>query len=342
MLRFNPLFRYFAFGLLFFSSCTLDKTPPVMVVTPYEFDLPDGFPIPDISTEKTLSQERIALGKMLFHDVRLSRDNTISCASCHLQESAFADHNPVSVGIEGRIGFRNSPTLVNVAYHPYFFKEGGNTSLEAQAFGPIEDHREMDFSTAGIILKLQDDLEIQEMSYTAFGRAFDNFVIVNALGSFQRTIISANSRYDDFFYKNNINALTNSEKRGLALFKSERTQCQKCHGGFDFSEYAIVNNGTYANYEDKGLARITQDSSDVGKFKVPTLRNIELTYPYMHNGGYPTLESVIERYNLGGFNHPNQSEFIKPLNLTETEKMDLIAFLKSLTDWDLINNPAFK
>ena len=328
--------------LLFLSSCDTEEMPPVMVVTPYEFDLPDGFPIPNISAEKALSQERIALGKKLFHDVRLSRDNTIACVSCHLQKDAFADHNPVSVGIEGRIGFRNSPTLVNVAYHPYFFKEGGNSSLESQAFGPIEHHDEMDFTTAGIIEKLQNDPEIEEMSYIAFGRKLDNFVIVNALGAFQRTIISANSSYDDYFYKNNTNALTDSEKRGLALFKSERTQCQKCHGGFDFSEYAIVNNGAYTNYEDAGLARITQDSADVGKFKVPTLRNVELTYPYMHNGEYPTLESVIEHYNQGGFNHRNQSEFIQPLNLTTDEKNDLIAFLKSLTDWELINNVAFQ
>ena len=335
------LFNYFIILLLFFSSCDTEELPPVMVVTPYEFDLPNGFPIPDIPVNKALSQERIALGKKLFYDKRLSRDNSIACASCHLQEDAFADHNPVSIGIEGRIGFRNSPTLVNVAYHPYFFKEGGNKSLESQAFAPIEDHNEMDFSTAGIIEKLQHDPEIETMSYVAFGRAFDNFVIVNALGAFQRTIISSNSPYDDYFYRNNTNALTDSEKRGLALFKSERTQCQTCHGGFDFSEYAIVNNGAYANYEDAGLARITEDSTDIGKFKVPTLRNIELTYPYMHDGTYPTLESVIEHYNQGGFNHSNQSEFIQPLNLTTEEKNDLIAFLKSLTDWNLINNPAF-
>lgn len=337
----NNSLKYISIITLFLSSCNFDETPPVMVVTPYEFDLPEGVLIPDIPIEKALSQERIALGKKLFYDVRLSRDNTISCASCHLQKEGFADHHPISIGIEGRIGFRNSPTLVNVAYHPYFFKEGGNASLEGQAFGPIEDHREMDFSTAGIIEKLKNDHEIQEMSYIAFGRKFDNFVIVNALGAFQRTIISANSRYDDFFYKKNENALTDAEKRGWVLFKSERTQCEKCHGGFDFSEYAIVNNGSYANYEDRGLARITQDSADVGKFKVPTLRNVELTYPYMHNGEYSTLESVIEHYNRGGFGHPNQSEFIEPLHLTEEEKADLIAFLKSLTDWDLANNPAF-
>lgn len=338
----NNLLKYISIITLLLSSCNFDETPPLMVVTPYEFDLPEGFPIPNIPTEKRLSQERIALGKKLFYDKRLSRDNTISCASCHLQKEGFADHNPVSIGIEGRVGFRNSPTLINVAYHPYFFKEGGNTSLESQAFGPIEDHREMDFSTAGIIEKLKNDHEVQEMSYTAFGRIFDNFVIVNALGAFQRTIISANSRYDDFFYKNDENALTDSEKRGLALFKSDKTNCQKCHGGFDFSEYAIINNGTYEHYLDKGLARITQDSADVGKFKVPTLRNVELTYPYMHNGAYSTLESVIEHYNRGGFGHPNQSEFIQPLNLTEEEKTDLIAFLKSLTDWELVNNPAFE
>lgn len=312
-----------------------------MTETPYEFNLPAGVPFPPIPSDRAVTLERVALGKQLFYDKRLSRNETISCGSCHLQSEGFADHHPISIGIDNRIGFRNSPTLINVAYHPYFFREGGNNSLESQVFGPIEDHREMDFSTIGIIERLKDDENIQTLSHQAFGKSLDNFVIVRALSAFERTLISANSKYDRFKYWGENEALTISEQRGMSLFFSTRLNCGSCHGGFDFSEYAIVNNGAFASFDDHGLARITADSSDIGKFKVPTLRNIELTAPYMHNGTYNSLEEVIERYNQGGFGHPNQSSLIQSLQLSEQEKSDLIAFLKSLTDWDFINNSEF-
>jgi len=327
---------------VFVGACTLDEAPPIMVKTPYSFQLPDGVPLPNIPEGKEVTVERVELGKRLFFDTRLSRDSSISCSSCHLQDAAFADHNPISIGVEGRIGFRNSPTLTNIGYHPYYFKEGGNPSLESQAFGPIEEHSEMDFRAASIGDRMEGDAEIQKMSYIAFGRSFDNFVLVRALGAFQRTLISANSKYDRFQYWNETNILSESEERGRALFFSDDLNCSKCHGGFDFTEYAIENNGSHAVYEDLGLMRLTFDSTDIGKFKIPTLRNIELTYPYMHDGSFPTLESVIEHYNQGGQNHINQSSFIQPLNLSEQNKTDLIAFLKSLTDWEFINNPIFK
>lgn len=319
----------------------MDDAPPIMVETPYVFNLPSGVPLPTIPDGKEITLERVALGKKLFYDPRLSRDSSISCNSCHLQNAAFADHNPVSIGVEGRIGFRNSPTLVNVVYHPYFFKEGGNPSLESQAFGPIEEHSEMDFTASGIVDRMQDDETIQMMSHKAFGRSFDNFVLVRSLGAFQRTLISANSKYDRFQYLGETSALNESEQRGMALFFSDQLNCSQCHGGFDFTEYGIESNGTKAEYEDLGLMRLTFDSLDIGKFKVPTLRNVELTYPYMHDGSFPTLESVVEHYNQGGQNHSNQSPLIQPLNLTAQEKSDLIAFLKSLTDWEFVNNPAF-
>lgn len=312
-----------------------------MTETPYEFNLPEGVPIPHIPTDKAVTLERVALGRKLFYDTRLSLDSTVACVSCHFQSEGFADHNPISIGIHGRLGFRNSPTLANVAYHPYFFKEGGSPSLEAQAFGPIEEPSEMDFSAAGIVERLQSDMEIQQMSHQAFGRDFDNFVLVNSLGAFQRTLISANSRYDQFTRTNDTTILSTSEKNGMALFFSNRLPCTNCHYGFDFTNYSIVNNGMYATYEDEGLFRITGQDGDIGKFKVPTLRNIALTYPYMHNGAYPTLESVIERYNLGGFQHPNQDEAIQPLHLSEQEQSDLIAFLKTLTDDTFITDERF-
>lgn len=338
-------YRYILIGLfissLFLKKCSspIDSSP--MVATPYVFDLPDYVPTPIIPEGKELTQERVALGRKLFYDPRLSRDSSVACASCHLQSEGFADHHPVSVGIEGRKGFRNSPTLTNIGYHPYFFREGGNKSLESQAFGPIEEPSEMDFSAAGIVERLKNDDYYKEMALKAFGREFDNFVLVRGLGAFQRTLISYNSAFDDFYYKKNNDALTPSQQRGLALFFSDRLQCSSCHQGFDFSTYEIVNNGAFETYEDKGLYRISFDSSDIGKFKILSLRNVALTYPYMHNGSYATLDEVVEHYNRGGYQHPNQDDRIKPLYLTEEEKADLINFMKSLTDYDFITNEEF-
>lgn len=321
-------------------GCDATETPKdPMTTTPYDFRLPPGVPPPPQPEGAAVTVERVALGKRLFYDPRLSRDASISCATCHLQEAAFADHLPVSIGIEGRVGFRNSPTLVNVGYHPYYFKEGGNPTLEGQAFGPIEEHTEMDYNVPSIVERLRDDLDLQQMAQRAYGRNLDAYSLIFSLGAFQRTIISADAPYDRYRYRGETQALSAAEERGLALFASERLNCTQCHAGFDLSTYAIVNNGSHANYADEGLARITQDSTDVGKFKVPTLKNIALTYPYMHDGSYPTLLSVIEQYNRGGSGHRNQSPYIRPLHLTEQEKQDLLAFLHSLTDETLLHDP---
>lgn len=321
-------------------GCDATETPEdPMTTTPYDFRLPPGVAPPPQPEGAAVTVERATLGRRLFYDPRLSRDASISCASCHLQEAAFADHHPISIGIEGRIGFRNSPTLVNVGYHPYYFREGGNPTLEGQAFGPIEEHAEMDYRVSEIVKRLSDDEALQQLARRAYGRPLDAYSLIYGLGAFQRTIISADAPYDRYRFGGDAQALSPAEKRGLALFESERLSCNKCHTGFDLSTYAIVNNGAYAHYADEGLARITQDSADVGKFKIPTLKNIALTYPYMHDGAYPTLESVIEHYNRGGYNHRNQSPYIRPLNLTAQEKADLLAFLHSLTDQTLLHDP---
>ena len=308
---------------------------------PYVLDLPAGFPEPPVPADNALTEARVALGKQLFYDPVLSRDGSLSCATCHLAEAGFADHHPLSIGIEGRVGFRNSPTLTNVAYHPWFFKEGGSPSLEFQALGPIENHVEMDIDAAILAQRLAGLDHYHELAQRAYGRNLDIYVLTRALASFQRTLISGRSPYDAY-QQGDQAALNPAQVRGMNLFFSARTQCSQCHGGFDFSDYSMQNNGTALDYgEDLGRFRITLDSADIGKFKVPTLRNVALTWPYMHDGTLPDLAAVIDHYDAGGQGHPNQSSLIRPLGLSPAEKADLIAFLQSLTDRHFVENPAF-
>jgi len=321
-------------------SC--DNTGNIPPQTPLVLDIPEGFPIPDIPEDNELTVERVALGKMLFYDPTLSLDSTFSCASCHLQEKGFADANPVSIGIKDRIGFRNVPTLANVAYHPYFFREGGNPALETQLLGPICAFEEMGFNAAELAERIKDHPTYTPLAQTLYDRpTMDLFTLSRSIASFERTLISGNSPFDQYYYQGNSDALTPQQIRGWQLFSSERTQCSSCHTGFDFSDYGFYNNGLYETYADEGRQRVTLADEDIGKFKVPTLRNIAQTAPYMHDGSLPTLEAVIAHYNQGGSNHPNKSPLISPLQLDEQEQKDLVAFLHMLTDTNFIENPAF-
>lgn len=307
---------------------------------PYELVLPAGFPMPEIPEDNQLTHYRVELGKLLFHDTRLSRDETISCASCHLQSEAFADHEPLAVGIDNRVGMRNTPTLTNVAYNDRFFADGGVPSLELQVLAPIPNENEHDFTTLEIIERLKDDDQVQMMSSLAYGREFDGYVITRAIASYERTLISGNSRFDQFYFQGMDDALTQQELDGWNLF--QENQCASCHSGFNFTDNSYHNIGQYEAYEDAGRERISMDEADNGKFKTPTLRNIELTAPYMHNGSMETLEDVVDFFNTGGVGHVNQDELITPLDLTSSEKESLIAFLKTLTDYEFVTNPEFQ
>lgn len=326
-------------GILFLSLT--DACSPEVIPTPepYILSIPAGFPTPEIPADNALTQERVDLGKKLFFDKALSLDSSISCASCHKQELAFTDANPISIGIKGRKGFRNSPTLVNMAWQPYFFAEGGSPSLELQMVGPIEEHNEMGFNFALAIKRLAQDSEYQRLAQEAYDREFGAFVMMRSMAAFERTLVSGNSAFDKFYYQNQANALTDAAKRGWELFSSDKASCTSCHPAPLFTDFSIQNIGL-SNYEnDPGLYRGTVDSADIGKFKVPSLRNIALTGPYMHDGRMNSLEDVIAHFDQGGSNHANQSEKVRPLNLTEAEKSDLLAFLKSLTDTEFIQRP---
>lgn len=303
--------------------------------------VPAGFPVPQFPDDNQLTQERWSLGKKLFFDTRLSKDNSISCATCHLPELAFTDGRRVSEGIEHRPGKRNAPSLANVAYHPYLTREGGVLTLEMQILVPVQEHAEFDFNMVQIAERLSNDETYAKESIEAYGRPLDPFVITRAIGCFERTLISGNSRYDQFLNGNRF-SLSAAEKRGRDLFFSKRLECSSCHGGFNFSNYAFENNGLYQHYDDPGRFRLTGIDADLALFKVPSLRNVEITGPYMHDGSIESLEDVVAHYNKGGEDHVHKNALIKPLNLTEGEQHDLVAFLKSLTDHEFISNPKFK
>lgn len=312
-----------------------EQPEPLLVVPP-------GFPDPVFPDGNELTPARWVLGKKLFYDPVMSNDSTISCASCHHAAKAFSDTVAFSPGVAGRPGTRNAPTLTNIGYHPYFTREGGVPTLEMQVLVPIQEHNEFDFNILLIAERLLRDTSYVRMSREAYGRDPDAFVITRSIACFERTLVSGNSRYDRHFFQGESEALTAAEKRGMELFFSEKTDCSRCHGGFNFTNYAFENNGLYTDYTDPGRFRLTEMESDRARFKVPTLRNAALTAPYMHDGSLPTLEAVVEHYDSGGRPHPNKSALIRPLALSAAEKADLVAFLNSLTDEAFVDNPKFR
>ncbi|MEM7106004.1 MAG: cytochrome c peroxidase [Bacteroidota bacterium] len=329
---------FFAIGIQFLAC---NQGPNKSQSRQNAIAIPVGFTIPEYPEDNLPTEERLTLGKKLFFETALSRDSTISCATCHIPAKAFADNQKISVGIKGRSGFRNVPSLGNIGYHPYFFREGGNPTLEMQMLGPIQDHDEMDLTIYEAIERLKKDPAYAKMSDQAFGREFDAYVLSRSIAAFERSLITGNSPFDRFHFQKDSTALSESQQRGMDLFFSAELACSNCHSGQDFSDYSMQNIGLYEIYTDEGLTRVTTKTEDIGKFKVPSLRNAGLTAPYMHDGSLPDLKSVIEHYDKGGNGHQNQSPMIRPLNLTEGEKQDLIAFLEALTDLEFVTNNQF-
>ena len=331
-----------AFLLIIFTACRKDLPEESPVAPESLLAVPPGFPAPVFPDGNGLTPARWMLGKKLFYDPIMSSDSTRSCASCHHAAKAFSDTVAFSPGIADRPGTRNAPTLANIGYHPYFTREGGVPTLEMQILVPIQEHNEFDFNILLIVERLLRDTVYVRMSREAYDREPDAFVITRSIACFERTLISGQSPYDLYFLQGKNEALTTAEKRGMNLFFSEKTDCSQCHTGFNFTNYAFENNGLYADYPDPGRFRLTELESDRARFKVPTLRNVALTSPYMHDGSLTTLEAVVEHYNAGGYPHPNKNVLIRPLGLTADEKADLVAFLNSLTDQAFVRNPKFR
>jgi cytochrome c peroxidase len=297
------------------------------------------FPEPFVPEQNQLTEDRIILGKKLFFDPILSRDSTISCSTCHNPRFAFTDRKEKAVGIKGNIVNRNTPTLTNVAYNNSFMLDGVNPSLENQAIVPFHEKNEFDLHILIAADRLLNDSDYVDLSIRAYNENPSPFVITSALASFQRTLISGNSKYDKHITRNV--ELTESEAKGKDLFFN-KLHCTKCHSGFNFTNYSLTNNGLYEVYPDSGRIRLTGNPKDKGVFKVPTLRNIEITHPYMHDGSIKSLENVIYHYMSGGKNHTNKHEVLKPFILNNDEVKSLISFLNTLTDTSFINQYSSK
>ncbi|HVJ20890.1 MAG TPA: cytochrome c peroxidase [Polyangiaceae bacterium] len=306
--------------------------PPISV--------PDDFPPLPVPDDNEPTAARVALGRTLFYDERLSRTEEVSCASCHVQQYAFADPNRVSSGVEQRTGTRNAPALVNMAYDTSFFWHGGVPSLELQALGPIKNPLEMDMALADVAERLSADPAIARAFDEAYGEPPSEFTISRAVASFVRSLISGQSPFDRY-QRGELEALSEGALRGKAIFEDERGECFHCHVGFNFTNNGFRNNGIAASDPDIGRAEITNKTSDEGKFKVPTLRNVGVSAPYMHDGSLATLEDVIEHYDQGGRGHVNTDPTVQPLELTDADKADLVEFLHALTDQAFLTDSRY-
>lgn len=299
--------------------------------SPYRLHVPLGLdeyvPLPE---DNPLTIEKIELGRRLFFDKRLSRDSTLACASCHLPERAFAGETPVAVGMMGQRGTRNVPSIVNRAYGKSHFWDGRAKSLEEQALDPIQNPMEMDLTLVELERRLRSDRAYREEFEAVFGAPPKAENVAKAIATFVRTLLSANSPFDKFVHGDR-EALSESARRGLQIFRG-KGNCIACHSGPLFTDEQLHNTGVSWSKEPKDFGRyeVSRKEEDRGKFKTPSLRNIALTAPYMHDGSLPTLEEVVEFYNKGCNRNPNLDSEIKLLKLTATEKSDLTAFLRSL------------
>jgi cytochrome c peroxidase len=282
-----------------------------------------------LAAKQDSQQQRIILGGKLFFDKRLSRNNNISCGSCHIPESAYADTISVNQGTGGHSNMRNTPSLLNSSFSPHYMSEGKVPDLEQASIVPLLDENEMNTDIKKLIFELNSDSTYKTMFIKAFNSKVDTRSLVRALASFQRSLISSGSRFDSYQLGNR-KLMTDSEIRGMKLFYSDRTNCSSCHSGILFTNYSIVSVGL--GDTDKGLMRATELEADKGKFKTPGLRNVAITKPYMHNGSLKTLDEVLHYYNRGGNHGPGQDKRIKPLRLSKTEIQDIKAFLISLND----------
>ena len=310
--------------------------------TPLTIKAPLGLPPVPIPADNPPTVETVALGRLLYYDPILSADSTISCASCHSPEAAFADARPVSIGVDGKKGARHSPTVINSAYNFLQFWDGRALNLEEQAKGPIANPVEMATTHAEVVRRLQADPKYVARFKQAWGTEQISIdLVVNSIASFERTVLSGNSPFDRFYYGHDKRALSASAQRGLKLFVDpKKGNCEVCHT--IGKEYALLTDNkfhnlgigadTRGNMVDLGRYDQTKNEADWGTFKTPTLRNLAHREPYMHDGTFPTLKDALGHYIGGGNLNPHLDKEIRALDfLTFDERDDLMAFLDSLT-----------
>jgi cytochrome c peroxidase len=361
-------------SLLFASPQEVSPTAPR---SEYQWNLPEGFPKPLVPADNPMTVAKVQLGRYLFYDQRLSGNGKESCATCHEQELAFTDGKARAVGSTGELHPRSALSLVNVAYAAALtWSDPNQRTLENQALGPMFNDQPVELGTRqdAFIRVIHSDPKYAKMFPAAFPEDSDPFTITNAtkaIASFERTIIGGNSPYDRYHYGGDDKAVSESAKRGEVLFFSEPLSCFRCHGGFNFSDTSAFegrtldhprfhNTGLYNlpgamsyPHENLGLYEHTFRTEDVGKFKAPTLRNVAITAPYMHDGSAKTLDEVLDHYSAGGrtitggpdagdgSRNPNKDPLIRGFKLSQQDRADLIAFLESLTDEEVLHDPKF-
>jgi cytochrome c peroxidase len=353
-----------------FLGLALAGAAAAQQVRPFTWNVPENFPIPRVPADNPMTWEKVELGRLLFHDTRLSGNQTQSCGSCHRQEIAFTDALPQGVGSTGQVHPRGSMSLANVAYASTLtWANPLMGELAQQALVPMFGESPVELGMAGLedelFARLHADSRYRRMFREAFPAEADPIslaTITRALAAFQRTLISGNSPLDRWALGIDDNAISVSAIRGIDLFFSEEFECFHCHGGFNFSDstthsgttfiesafhnnelYNLDGNGAYPA-DNQGVFEITNDPDDMGRFKAPTLRNIALTAPYMHDGSLETLEEVIDHYAAGGA--PGvpvnlSSGFVRGFRMTAQQKQDILAFLESLTDDEFVTHPRF-
>lgn len=348
------------FGIVIAAGCRKDPEPSEDQVTyddtPYMLEY-GALPNPDIAVDNPLSEQGVRLGRMLFYETMLSSDGTQSCASCHRQTDGFSDTAQFSIGVEGLPGGRQAMPIFNMAWHSnQFFWDGRANLLRDQSLLPIQDPLEMNETLENVISKLSNSEVYNDQFVRAFGSsAVTSERISLALEQFMNSIVSYDSKFDR--YLAGLEQLSESELRGLELFEAEYNpffpdesgaDCAHCHGGANFENDDYMNNGldTDDDFADIGRENVTGDPADRAKFKVSSLRNIELTPPYMHDGRFQTLEEVIDHYNDGIQNSSTvdvtvQNTIDTGLMLDDQDKEDLLNFLKTLTDETYRNNPDY-
>lgn len=289
-----------------------------------------------IEPEQAVIKNKADLGKKLFSEKILSKDSSVSCASCHIPSYAFADTLAFSRGIEGKLTKRNTPSVLNMKNRPYYFWDGRAASLEEQSLMPIINPDEMGLPIEEAISRLNSSAEYKMLFKKIFNQKPDAKNLAAAFAAFEETLETVDSKFDD--WSNDLKKFTPAEERGRVLFVGDKAKCFDCHRMEDFTTDEFKNIGLYnaADLNDAGLFNISKKETDLGKFKTPGLRNIAVTAPYMHNGMLKTLEDVVDYYN-------NPQQFVphainiddalkKPLGLTDNEKKDIVTFLRTLTD----------
>lgn len=354
---FTTLLLLILTGTLTIQSC--GKHDPYLddyATHPYELKIPEGFPAMPVPADNPMTVEGVELGRKLFYDEILSLDYSISCGSCHAPSVAFSDSSQYSKGVNGTLGNRQSMALVNLGWSYGFFWDGRASTLEQQVLGPVPNPVEMHLQWKDAANRLQNHSTYPFLFKKAFNTyQIDSSLVAKAIAQFLRTMISGESKFDKVV--RNEASFTPDESYGYDLFQRDKNDgagimggdCFHCHVHPIFfqlnTEY--LNNGLDATFADLGRGNVTHNVNDNGKFKTPTLRNIELSAPYMHDGRFATLEQVIDHYSTGLQNSATLSPLMKEIDnggllLPPYEKTCLVAFLKTLTDWDFINNPELK